>query len=150
MMHLKGFFASWTTFMWFFKLPLFCKTTTTKVALHFPYLNELSVQVPFTFKVSITSITFERFLSLMNRRNVSFLMRISCKARIKKWCIWKVSFLHELLLCDFSNCLFFVKLLAHKSQSTFLPSWTDAMCLFKSPLLTKSASQVLHLKGFFP
>ena len=32
---------------------------------------------------------------------------------------------------------------------SFFPSWTDAMCIFKSPFRVKFALHMLHLKGFF-
>ena len=67
-----------------------------------------------------------------------------------KCCIQKVSFLHEMLLCVYSNCNYLKNcFLSQKSQFNFLPSWTWT-CLFKSLFCEKLVSQMLHLKGFFP
>ena len=43
-----------------------------------------------------------------------------------------------------------VKLLAQKSHCTLLPSWSDAMWLFKSSLFTNPTSHMLHYNGFYP
>ena len=68
MMHLKGFFASWTNLMWFFKLSFYCKTTSTLVTIHFP--------------------------SFMNRCNVSEQSPLYLQSQYHMFYIWKVSFLN--------------------------------------------------------
>ena len=65
------------------------------------------------------------------------------------FCIWKFSFLHELMLCIFKQP-FSAKQESQKVHlKDFSYSWTDGICTFKLSFCAKLESQRLHLKGFF-
>ena len=108
----------------------------------------MTLQATFRCEVKRTNITFEGFLLVMNRFNMTFHMTLCGKTYSQSW--HSNGFFPSCtdITCLF-KLLFLEKLWSHVSHiNGFFSSCTDNICTFKLALLVKFELQISHFKNF--